>query len=191
MANLGTIGINPTPNLINSQNTHTPSRTYPGYNYASNLEKNLISAPNLTNPLGGSLTKTSQIISFGFGVSRFYQGSGQSVTVGNPAGSMAIASGAKWQCRLPVTAGARSFSIQMYQPTVNSLVTYGYVKIFDNMMIGLASPLTATATAASFSGWETLGPLNFTAMFNGGVLIEVWNRGGGNTVLYVDNLSLT
>jgi hypothetical protein len=150
-----------------------------------------VSAPATPALIGrrlfGTLTISTSDTREGF----FYRASGRSLLDGNPGGAHIVAAGGKLQARLPIVIGARVLSVQTYQPVQGSLLQPVYFRVFANPSVGLNADLVAASTIAASSGWETVGPLTFTATANGGVLVEIYNTGHYSLDCFIDNLVLS
>lgn len=109
---------------------------------------------------------------------------------GNPSPCLRIPAGSVWKTRRLIPVGARTISIDVQQ--LGEWFTSHPPKLIirQNGRIGMTADLVATATFTA--SWQTLGPLSFTAIDDGGVTIEVHNpETDPRAILYIDNLSVT
>lgn len=164
--------------------------TYTLQNLPSDNTASKYSGPedvNLWSPLRGQFYNET---GFCFcGLPGFING-GLSVSAGNPAPCLVIPSGSSWKTRRLIEVGSRSISVQVQQLGEWFTPHPPRLKVYCNTRIGMTGDLIATATVTN--AWQTLGPLTFTAVADGGVTIEVINpETDPRAILYIDNLDVT
>lgn len=94
--------------------------------------------------------------------------------------------GSRLRLRVPVAQGARAISVKVKQDTPASPRPKLIVKA--NPEIGLAVDIEGTAPVGA--GWQTCGPVSFTANQNGGVWIELAASFIGVGACYWDDITV-
>ena len=121
--------------------------------------------------MGTGFNLPSTLRKITIGITEFVPG-GKSTTEGNPSNpSLRLDTFGFWRFRWTVSAGTRTIQIDVKQAENQS--PRPRVTILANAGIGVAS--NVTGSAASGTGWTTIGPLTITPSGRGAVWVRLEN----------------